>query len=356
MDSIQLGKSLVSRTSRPYVIAEIGVNHEGSLERAMDLVSAASEGGAQAAKFQTYKADLLAMRQSPAYWDTTQEVTTSQHELFAKYDSFDLTEYETLASHCESLGIDFLSTPFDLGAVDMLDPLVPFFKIASADITNVPLLRRVARSGKPVVLSTGASNVLEIEGALACLHASGASEVILMHCVLNYPTQDRNAHIRMLVGLQAAFPNNLVGYSDHTLPSAGMLSLTTAYALGACVLEKHFTLDKTLSGNDHYHAMDVADLRDAISALEATRTLLGEESDKAALEAEDLARKFARRCIVAAHGLRAGQVLTESDLVAKRPATGIPVAMWDEVLGRRLVHDIGEDEALEWDDIASASD
>jgi N-acetylneuraminate synthase len=238
----------------------------------------------------------------------------------------------------------------------MLDAWVPFFKIASADITNVPLLRRVASTGKPVVLSTGASNISEIERALGWLHSAGASEVVLLHCVLNYPTEDGNAHIRMLSGLQAAFPGYLVGYSDHTLPGTGMLSLVTAYTLGACVLEKHFTLDKTLPGNDHYHAMDADDLRDATAALELSRTLLGDRFAKAALAGEDSARNYARRGIVAATSLRAGKVLTDADLIAKRPATGIPVDRWDEVVGQQLAQDVEEDDPIQWGHFVSQAE
>ncbi|NDE21064.1 MAG: hypothetical protein EBZ98_05350, partial [Actinobacteria bacterium] len=161
--------------------------HEGSLELAKRLVELAKEGGADAAKFQTYKADTLASRHSPAYWDTTKEPTLSQFELFKKYDAFGPAEYQALAEHSKQVGIDFVSTPFDDAAVDLLAPLVPFFKVASADLTNTPLLRRVARTKKPVVLSVGASTIEEIDGALTTLRAAGARDIALLHCILNYP-------------------------------------------------------------------------------------------------------------------------------------------------------------------------
>ena len=253
---IKLGDRMVGQTDRPYVIAEIGVNHEGSLATAKLLIESAKRGGADAAKFQTYKAGLIASKFSPSYWDTSKEPTTSQYELFTKYDSFGEAEYKELAMHCKKHDIEFVSTPFDLGAVDMLNPLVRFFKIASADITNPPLLKKVAATGKPVILSTGASNIGEIDAALAILHSAGAKEICLMHCILNYPTRNENAHLGMLDDLRNRYPELLLGYSDHTLPNEQMTSLIAAHLLGAVVLEKHFTLDKTLPGNDHYHAMD----------------------------------------------------------------------------------------------------
>ena len=260
MVGIKLGTTTVTPTGRPYVIAEIGVNHEGSLATAKQLIELAHEGGAHAAKFQSYKANTLASKHSPAYWDTTKEATLSQHELFQKYDNFGAAEYIELADHAKKVGIDFVSTPFDDEAVDYLAPIVSFYKIASADITNTPLLRRVARIGKPIVLSTGASTLDEVDGAIETLGVAGATDIALLHCILNYPCENVNAHVRMIGGLQDRYPNHIIGYSDHTVPDAEMTAMSIAYALGAVVLEKHFTHDKSLPGNDHYHAMDVHDL------------------------------------------------------------------------------------------------
>ncbi|MFM8452189.1 MAG: N-acetylneuraminate synthase family protein, partial [Acidimicrobiaceae bacterium] len=180
MPQIKFGDRVVGQSDLPYVIAEIGVNHEGSLETAKQLIESAKRGGADAAKFQTYKAGLIASKFSPSYWDTSKEPTTSQYELFTKYDVFGEAEYKELAAHCNKHEIEFISTPFDLGAVDMLDPLVRYFKIASADITNPPLLKKVAATGKPVILSSGASNIDEIDAALTILRSAGAKEICLM--------------------------------------------------------------------------------------------------------------------------------------------------------------------------------
>jgi N-acetylneuraminate synthase len=351
MGEVRLGQRLVSDETRPYLIAEIGVNHGGSLELAKRLIELAKEGGADAAKFQTYKAAKLASVHSPAYWDTTKETTTSQFQLFQKYDSFGPREYQELAAHCASVGIEFLSTPFDDEAVELLAPLVPFFKIASADLTTVPLLRRIAAKGKPVVLSTGASELSEINSAIDTLREAGCRELVLLHCVLNYPTADKDAHLNMITGLRESYPEYVVGYSDHTLPDGAMTTLTTAYLKGARVLEKHFTHDPSLSGNDHYHAMTADDCRRFWNQVDKIRALEGAASAKSATATEDLARKHARRSIVINVAVKRGVALSEAHLTYKRPASGISPVEWDRVVGRRAARDLPEDHVLQWEDL-----
>ena len=353
--SITLGHRRIAPGGKPYVIAEIGVNHGGSLDLAKRLIDLAKEGGADAAKFQTYKAATLASRHSPSYWDTSKEPTRSQFELFQKYDGFGETEYRALARHCELVGIDFVSTPFDAAAVDFLDPLMPFYKIASADLTNTPLLRQVAAKGKPVLLSTGASTLGEIDGAVHTLRAAGCRDLALLHCVLNYPTPNAQAHLRMLQGLQRAYPDLVLGYSDHTLPDEAMTALTTAHLLGAAVIEKHFTHDKTLPGNDHYHAMDVHDLRRFVQRMDLVHELLGAGSCKQPTPTEAPARANARRSIVLARDVAAGQMLQEADLTYKRPGTGVSPLHWDEVIGRCAAVALEADHVLQWHDLAAES-
>ena len=350
MPQITLGRRQVGDGERPYIIAEIGVNHEGSLATARRLIELAREGGADAAKFQTYKASRLASRHSPAYWDTSKEPTLSQRELFQKYDRFGPDEYRALAEHCRQVGIEFLSTPFDADAVEFLDPLVSLFKIASADITNLPLLRQIAAKGKPVVLSTGASTLGEIDLAVASLRQAGAAEIVLLHCVLNYPCALASAHLNMIQGLRRAYPELVIGYSDHTAPEPGMQVLTAAWLKGAAVIEKHFTHDKTLPGNDHYHAMDVDDLKRFVANLTLIADALG-SGHKAPLASEAPAREHARRSIVAARDLAPGEVLSAPLLTCKRPAHGISPAHWDQVLGRRLARPVAEDAPLQWADL-----
>ncbi len=351
MRELQLSARRVSDDSAPYVIAEIGVNHEGSLELAMRLIELAKAGGADAAKFQTYKAETLASRDSPAYWDLTKEPTTSQFRLFQKYDSFGPEEYRALATRCGELSIDFVSTPFDSAAVELLDALVPFFKIASADLTNTPLLRQVAACGKPVVLSTGASTMAEVREAVRTLRGGGCSELSLLHCVLNYPTADENANLGMIGVLREEYPEFVIGYSDHTVPDAEMTALTAAYLLGARVIEKHFTHDKSLPGNDHYHAMDVDDLRRFIGNVGRLKTLIGGSSVKAPLETEEISRLNARRSIVLDADVPAGAELTEAMLTYKRPGTGVSPVYWDEIIGRKAARRLERDHVLQWDDL-----
>ena len=350
---IRLGSRTIDRNSEPYVIAEIGVNHEGSLETAKRLVELAKEGGADAAKFQTYKAETLASRHSPAYWDTSKESTLSQYELFKKYDSFGPAEYRALADHCRRVGIDFVSTPFDDEAVDLLAPLVPFFKVASADLTNTPLLRRVARLKKPIVLSVGASTTLEIDGALRTLREAGTTDVALLHCILNYPTEDKNANLWMLGDLAVKYPDCVIGYSDHTVPKTGLPSLVAAWLLGAVILEKHFTHDTSLPGNDHYHAMTSSHLRQFRDEVARVSPLLGTRT-KQPLASEEIARKNARRSIVVARDLPAGHRVEEADITYKRPGTGISPLSWDAVIGRTTSRALAADDVLQWSDLSEA--
>jgi sialic acid synthase SpsE len=326
------------------------VNHGGNLDLALRLIELAKEGGADAAKFQSYKASRLASRHSPAYWDLSEESTRSQFELFSKYDRFGAAEYAAQAQHCQRIGIDFLSTPFDAGAVEFLEPLVPFYKIASADITNVPLLRQIAAKAKPVVLSTGASTLAEIDMAANTLAEAGCRDLVLMHCVLNYPCPNRNAHLNMIDGLSRAYPQHLIGYSDHTLPDERMLILSAAWLKGAVVLEKHFTHDKTLAGNDHYHAMDVGDLRKLQQNLSLLEEVLG-ETHKRPLPEELPARTHARRSIVVDRPLKSGQVIAAADITYKRPAHGVSPQHWDQIIGRTAAHDLEQDHVLTWKDV-----
>ena len=336
----------VGNSLTPYIIAEIGVNHEGDMELAKKLIEQAAAGGAHAAKFQSYKAGLIASKNSPAYWDQKKEPTDSQYKLFQKYDGFGEQEYIELAKHCEDVGIHFMSTPFDLDAVDFLAPLMPAFKVASADITNVPLIRKCASQGKPLIMSTGAATYPEIEFALNIAIEAGAMEISLLHCVLNYPTPEENAQLGMIDALRRVFPNVVIGYSDHVVPDSTISALEVAMLHGACILEKHFTHDKSLPGNDHYHAMNEDDLK-AFCSKQATykKLIAGSTKD---LSKESAARLHARRSIVANGNIKKGDVITESDLIAKRPAHGLSPIHWDAVVGATAMCDINDDELLSW--------
>jgi sialic acid synthase SpsE len=330
----------------PYIIAEIGVNHEGSMELAKRLIDECAAGGAHAAKFQSYKASKIASKNSPAYWDQTKEPTDSQFKLFQKYDGFGPKEYIELAQYCEKVGIHFMSTPFDLDAVDFLAPLMPAFKVASADITNVPLIRKCAAQGKPLIISTGAATLPEIEFALTTASEAGATEISLLHCVLNYPTPEENAQLGMIETLKRIFPDVVIGYSDHVAPDETISALEAAMLLGASVLEKHFTHDKALPGNDHYHAMNEADLKAFVKKQQTYKKLIS--GDTKDISKESAARLHARRSIVANGDIKKGQVIMAENLIAKRPAHGISPIHWDEIIGKVATQDIADDDLLTW--------
>lgn len=337
-----------TRILQPYVIAEAGVNHEGSMDIARRLIDEAAEGGAHAIKFQTYKAATLASKDSPAYWDTSKEPTRSQYELFQKHDSFWKKEFETLKKYCDSVGIGFLSTPFDVESAHFLNDLMDVFKISSSDITNKPFIDILCNFKKPIILSTGASYLHEIAEAVEWIEAKG-NKLALLHCVLNYPTADENAALGMIPALKHHFPQHVIGYSDHTLPN-DMHILETAVLLGARVLEKHFTHDKRLPGNDHYHAMDKEDLKKFYVRLAKTIVSVGEMKIRA-LPEEAPARRHARRSLVTSRNIVKGEVITPADLTWKRPAHGISPRCYDEVLGLRARRNLPEDTVLQWADL-----
>jgi sialic acid synthase SpsE len=327
----------------PYIIAEAGVNHEGSMKLAKRLVKEAKEGGADAIKFQSYKAETLASKNSPAYWDTTKEPTQSQYELFKKHDSFWKEEMQELKNYCDEIDIEFLSTPFDVESANFLNEMMDVFKISSSDITNKPFIEYMCSFGKPILLSTGASNLDEVKEAVGWINAFNLP-LSLMHCVLNYPTQDENANLGMIAGLKKEFPDNIIGYSDHTLPKE-MKVCEMATMLGAVIIEKHFTHDKSLTGNDHYHAMDKEDLNKFKANLETTFQILGSFKIKA-LDDEEKSRLNARRSLVAAKDIQKGKIIEKSDLTFKRPAHGISPKYIDEVVGKAAKVDIMEDDII----------
>lgn len=331
--------------NKPYIIAEAGVNHEGKIELAKRLIDEAAAGGAHAIKFQTYKAEKLASKDSPSYWDLSEEPTTSQVELFRKYDKFWKSEYEELKLECDRRGIEFMSTPFDVDSADFLNDLMPVFKISSSDITNFPFIRHMCRFNKPILLSTGASRLWEIQQAVEIINEFG-NDLCLLHCILNYPTLTENANLGMILNQKIKFPELLPGYSDHTMPG-NMEVLKTATLLGAVILEKHFTFDKSLPGNDHYHAMDKEDLKYFFKDMERIFLLLGDFEKKPILT-EETAIKYARRSLVLKKKISAGELISFEHLTWKRPASGISPKFIDEVIGKKAINDMEEDTILQW--------
>jgi len=337
---------LGNRIRKPLIIAEAGVNHEGSMDIAKRLIDEAAEAQADAIKFQTYKAETLASKDSPSYWDTAKEPTSSQYELFKKHDKFWKKEFEELKKYCDDAGIEFCSTPFDVESAKFLNDLMSVFKISSSDITNKPFIENLCSYNKPIILSTGASNLSEIKSAVGWIQAS-SNPLALLHCILNYPTPDRNANLNMITDLKLHFPDISIGYSDHTLPN-NMQVLLTATLLGASIIEKHFTHDKSLTGNDHYHAMDKSDLINFNEQIEALLITLGEQEKRSILD-EEPARLNARRSLVAKSDISKGSQVNFNDLTWKRPASGISPSQIDSLIGLVASVDIKEDDVLKWE-------
>ena len=339
---------------KPFIIAEVGVNHEGSLERALEHIRAAASAGADAVKFQTYRAETLAARTtSSSYWDTGAESETSQFALFSRYDKFGPEDYLRLSEECSRQNVVFMSTPFDIESVDFLS-YQKVIKIASADLTNVPLRRRIASLGKPVLLSTGASSVGEVETAVSDIFSHGAPQLSLLHCVLNYPSTAGNANLKRIDSLLQKFGQRCsIGYSDH-VALKGLLpfQILVALELGASVIEKHFTLDKSLPGNDHYHAMDESDLRSMKEAILARAELLSLDGSDY-LETQRAARNSARRRIFTSRTIRKGDALQVNDLIPLRSDIGLEIHKWDSVIGKKAIKDIGPLEPIMVDDISN---
>ena len=344
------------RKTKPYLIAEIGVNYYDTarvmnitpLEAAKLYVKEVADAGIDCAKFQSYKANTIVSKNSPAYWDTSKEPTKTQYELFQKFDSFGKEEYKELSDYAHKLGIDFTSTPFDYDSADYLYDMVDFYKISSSDLSNIPFIKHIGAKGKPVVLSVGAAYLSEVDEGIRALKESGCKDITILHCVLSYPTDPKNANLRIIETLKKDFPDVKVGFSDHVAPDPTMMTLATAYLLGAEVIEKHFTLDKTLPGNDHYHAGEPEDFKKAISNFKWIDQVLGSE-EKTVLECEMIPRREARRSLVLTRDMKAGEIIQKEDLMPKRPGTGISPIYTDIVIGRKVLKDLEEDTILTWD-------
>ena len=268
--------------------------------------------------------------------------------MFKKFDGFGYKEYAELAEYCDSKNIEFLSTPFDIESADYLEPLMNVYKISSSDLNNLNFIEYQAKKNKMIILSVGASNADEIRRSVDLIRKYNNKPLVLMHCVLEYPTPYNHANLQKIVSLQKEFPDLIIGYSDHTKPDDEYQVLKTAYDLGAIVIEKHYTLDKNLKGNDHYHAMDPDDAKRIIQSVSFIDTIRG-NGELVCLDSERKARNNARRSLVAARNLRKGEVITSDMLTWKRPGTGITVDKYDSLIGKKISFDIPEDTILQFD-------
>lgn len=328
------------------IIAEAGVNHNGNLELAQKMVSVARECGADYVKFQTAVPELVISTIAPKaeYQEETTGKQESQLEM-CRAIHLPLSDYKGLAELCRSQGIGFMSTPFDLVSIDCLEPLgMDYWKIPSGEITNLPYLRKIARIGGKIILSTGMSTLDEVEQALRVLEENGMprKDVILLHCTTQYPAPYPSVNLRAMDALRTLGAGG-VGYSDHT---KGIEVSIAAAAMGACVIEKHFTLDKNLPGPDHRASLDPAELKALVDAVRNVEAAMGNGiKDVADAERPNIA--VARKSIVAARDIRAGEVFTEENITVKRPGNGISPMLWDTVIGQTAKRDFDADSLIE---------
>jgi N,N'-diacetyllegionaminate synthase len=335
-NAFRIGPLEVGPGRRTFVIAEAGVNHNGDPELARQLARAAAAAGADAVKFQTFDAERLASDESPkaAYQLETTDPGESQRDMLRSLQLPE-AEYERLARRCGDLGILFLSTPFDELSADLLEPLVPAFKLGSGEVTNLPLLRHVAGKGKPVILSTGMSDLAEVQAAVAAIRRAGDPPLVLMHCVSSYPAPAAAANLRAIRTMAEA-TDLPVGYSDHT---EGLEASLAAVALGACAIEKHFTLNRSMEGPDHHASLEPADLGRLIAGIREVEAALG-DGEKRPQDVELSNRDVVRRSLVAARPVAAGEELTAGHLITLRPAGGISPMDIDRVIGRVATREI----------------
>lgn len=334
------------------ILAEAGVNHLGDLSLAEQLISAAKKSGADIIKFQTYKASELTTRDAPRFWswDGEKKKDGTQFDSYSNLDSFGRDEHEALKRICDSYNIEFMSTPFSSNAAEMLASIgMRCFKIASCDITNLPFLHDIATFRLPIFLSTGASNIDEIKEAVNTIYeVSSNIPVCIMQCTLCYPTKPEDANLLMLQDIQKHFPDNLLGLSDHTL---GYHTPIVSVGLGARVIEKHFTVDKTLPDSaDHWLSVDPNELSLLCKFTKEALLNLG-QSRKQLVDCELATHSYARRSIVALNDIKAGRIISSHDISCKRPGTGLPPKKINLVIGAKAKNDIKADTLINLEDL-----
>lgn len=342
--AFHIGDRQISRDSEPYCIAEVGINHNGSIELAKQMVVAAKAAGADAVKFQTFKAEEFCgdPGQTFTYRSQGQSVTEPMLDMFRRYE-FTPAQWAEIKAHCQSVGITFFSTPQNRTDLDLLLTIgVPAVKVGSDDFSNLPLLRSYAEAGLPMILSCGMSDLADVHLALEASGWFRGRPVALLLCTSQYPTPPADVNAAKITTLQQAFPGLLVGFSDHT---QGAAAAAVAAALGARIFEKHFTLDHGLPGPDHWFSEQPDGLRDWIEAIHQAYTLLGSPYVRPTQDELDM-RVLARRSVVALKDIEAGQVLDSTNVGLRRPGGGLPPVMIDQVLGLTATRAIRRGEKL----------
>ena len=329
---------------RTLIIAEAGVNHNGRLDLALKMVDEAKRAGADIVKFQTAIPERVISKYADKaeYQKETTGNEESQLEMCRRIH-LKLSDYDIIKEYCEEVGIEFLSTPFDLESIDYLEKLgMKLWKIPSGEITNLPYLIKIAKTGKPVIMSTGMAELKEVEEAVNILKEGGAGEITLLHCTTEYPAPFDSVNLKAMNTLREKLGTK-VGYSDHT---TGIEVVVAAVSLGATVIEKHFTLNRNLEGPDHKASLEPEELEVMVNKIRIIEKALGDGIKRAA-EAEKKNIAIARKSIVAAKDIKKGEILSEDNITTKRPGNGISPMQWFEVLGTEAIRDFGEDELIE---------
>lgn len=346
LQKITIENKTISSTSPVFMIAEAGVNHNGDLGMARKLIEEAAACGADCIKFQTFSAERMVTKNAPKanYQLGTTDKTESQLDMLKKIE-LSPEHHMELKKFAEESNMIFMSTPFNFEDIDLLESIgVSAYKIGSGQIVELPFLRRIAGTGKPVFLSTGMANLDEIDEALKTIREAGNEKIILLQCTTNYPSRIEDANLRVIPAFQSAF-NTLTGYSDHTI---GEVAAISSVALGACVIEKHFTLDKNLPGPDHSSSITPDELKHLIEKIRHVESALG-IAQKSPTEIEKENAVGVRRSIVASRNIKNGETINEGNITFKRPATGLSPRLYDSIIGKKAARDILSDEILQMD-------
>lgn len=350
MKEIIIESKKIGNENPCYTIAEAGANHDGDVNKAFKLIDAAKDAGADCIKFQTYKASKLTTKTAPKYWSDGVDNET-QYDVFKKLDLLEKDDWKKIFDYSKEKKITCFSTPFDEDSVDMLYSLgVPAFKIASSDITHIPLIKHVASKGLPIFLSTGMASQEEIDEAVSIINDIGNQKIVLLHCITSYPTKPEDANLEMINTLTKKFSDYIIGYSDHTL---GTKIPAYSVMLGVKVVEKHFTFDTKLDvSRDHRLSLNVEGFSEMISNIRLAETAKG-SSSRIAIASEKDSKKFARRSVVSLKKIVKDTIITNEMVGVKRPGTGIYPKYINKVIGSKAKKDIEEDMPIQWDDILS---
>jgi len=346
VQTIRIANNLIGIHNPCFLIAEAGINHNGNPELAKQLIDVASHARFDAIKFQTFRAENIITRtaKKAQYQKKLADDAETQYEMLKKLELSD-KDFFYLSEYAQKKGILFLSSPFDPESIDLLERIgVAAYKIPSGEITNVPLLIQIAQTGKPIILSTGMANLSEIRDAMKLLKREGANEIILLHCVTSYPAPLEGLNLRMITELEKVF-HVPVGFSDHT---SGILAPIIARSLGACVIEKHFTLNKDLPGPDHKASLEPQELAAMADTIRTVDLALGQNKKTLCLKEREI-KKIARKSLVASRDLPPGTTISEDMVSIKRPGTGIQPKYFNEILGKSTKQRIKKDTLLRWD-------